>query len=72
VSTGDLPLVDNVTVPVLAFTPANGPLVRDCAAADVTITASATTDAPSVMNPFRVPCIAFLLIAHFDAAGSRR
>jgi hypothetical protein len=52
-----LPLVDNVTVPVFAFTPLNGPLVRDWAAAVVTITASANAAAPSLINPCRVPCI---------------
>jgi hypothetical protein len=45
-------------VPVFAFTPANGPLVRDWAVAVVTITAKAAIAAPTAINPFRVPCIA--------------
>jgi hypothetical protein len=42
---------------VFAFTPANGPLVRDWAATVVTIIASANAAAPMLINPFRVPCI---------------
>src|SRR5262245_18687406 len=83
VSTCDLPLVDRVTVPVFAFTPANGPLVRDWAAAVVTITASARAAAPTLINPFRVPCIALSsscgtvystrsFLARFDATANDR